>query len=54
MNYQKDPHIEITVSNESYRSKPTSNEIALEVENLKHGFADYSSNYEATVYSDFD
>lgn len=38
MNYQKDPHIEITVSNESYRSKPTSNEIALEVENLKHGW----------------
>lgn len=38
MNYQKDPHVEITVSNESYRSKPTSSEIALEVENLKHGW----------------
>ena len=38
MNYQKDPHIEITVSNESYRSKPTSQEIALAVENLKHGW----------------
>ena len=38
MNYQKDPHVEITVSNESYRSKPTSQEIALAVENLKHGW----------------
>lgn len=38
MNYQKDPHVEITVSNESYKSKPTSQEIALAVENLKHGW----------------
>lgn len=38
MNYQKDPHVEITVSNESYRSKPTSQEISLAVANLKHGW----------------